>query len=294
MYYYFSSFNQSTSPSNSRQSLLLSYAIVTFNKTPLLTDQTNYAASLLSEGSTIDRRLNSDISLMSLSHQQQPSNIYSFDNFLSSSSSSQIFRSLSLSTNNIGDNTSGHIRNSHGSIIFFDENSSDQKTTTTTYLLGPPPPSSSTFIEETNTNNSTCLSSVNLPKSISRSHLTHIDEEKLSSNDCYALIEPLNLQDTSSQSSLSTVLTKQSLTSEKSLNYTDLLLPINTGDEQQECYSSDDNNINQYKDITEEKSEQSSSIFYTDIDFHQTQRRDRIAQFAAISKLEDQTPPFVL
>jgi hypothetical protein len=247
------SFHQSTSPTNSQQSLFLSYGIVTFNK-----NQLDYASSLLSDGSTIDRRLNSDISLMSLSHQQQPSNIYSLDNI----SSSQIFRTLSLSTNNIGDNTSGQIRTSQGSIIFFDENYSDQ---TTNYLLGSP---STTLIDDT--------------KSISRSHLSHIDEEKLRSNDSYALTEPLNLQN---YSSVSTRLIKSS---EKSINYTDLLLSSNTDDEQQqEFYSSDDNNI-------EEKTERSSTIFYTDIDFHQTQRRDRIAANLAIQKIEDKIPPFVL
>jgi len=258
---------QSTSPTNSHQSLFLSYGIVTFNK-----NQLDYGSSLLSDGSTIDRRLNSDVSLMSQSHQQQPSNIYSLDNILSSSSSSHIFRTLSLSTNNIGDNTSGHIRTSHGSIIFFDENYSDQ---TTNYLLGPP---STTLIDDTN-----------LQKSISRSHLSHIDEEKLSSNDSYALIEPLNLENSSSISTvLRTVVIKPS---EKSINYTDLLLPSTTDDEQQQEFdSSDDNNNNNIED----KNELSSTIFYTDIDFHQTQRRDRIAKFAAISKIEDQIPPFVL
>jgi len=252
---------QSTSPTNSHQSLFLSYGIVTFNK-----NQLDCASSLLSDGSIIDRRLNSDVSLISQSHQQQPSNIYSLDDILSSSSSSHIFRTLSLSTNNIGDNTSGHIRTSHGNIIFFDENCSDQ---TTNYLLGPPP--STTLIDDTN-----------LQKSISRSHLSHIDEEKLLLNDSYALIEPLNLENSSLISTESTIVIKPS---EKSINYTDLLLPSNTDDEQQqqqEFYSSDDNN------------ELSSTIFYTDIDFHQTQRRDRIAKFAAISKIEDQIPPFVL
>ncbi len=240
------------------QSLFVSYGIVTFNK-----DQNYYPSSLLSDGSTTNSRLNSDLSLMSTSHQQQPSNIYSFNNI---SSSSHIFRTLSLSTNNIGDNTSGHIRTSNGSIIVFDENSSDQ----TTYLLGSP---SITLIDDTNL---TRLSSANLP-------LTHINEEKHSSNDPYALTEPLNLQNSSSLSNPRTSLTKSS---EQSFNYTDLLLPLNLGDEQQELNSSND--------LTEEKNQQSSSILYTDIDFHQTQRRDRIAQFAAVSETKDQIPPFVL
>jgi len=62
--------------------------------------------------------------------------------------------------------------------------------------------------------------------------------------------------------------------------------------------------INNFDDISDEidvfdeqereNSEHSSTKLYTDIDFHQTQRRDRIVQSAAKAKLEDQTPPFVL
>jgi len=226
---------------------------------------------------------------MSVSHQQQPSNIYSLNNILSSSSSSSsphIFRTLSFPTNNNGDNTSGQILTPHGSIIYFDENSPDQ---TTTYLLGPPPPLAS----PDDTTSLSRLSSTNLTTSISRTHLSHIDEEKVSSNDPYALIEPLSLHN-SPVSSLSTSRNKSSLSSEKSIDYVDLLLPSNTGDEQQELNSSDDNNIDQYNALIEEKNEQSSTILYTGIDFLQTQRRDRIAQFALISKMEDQAPPFVL
>ena len=217
---------------------------------------------------------------MSVSHQQQPSNIYSLDNILSSSSSnSHIFRTLSLSTNNIGDNTS------RGNIIFLDENFTDQ---TTNYLLGPPPPPpppSST--DETNQTNLPRLSSLNLTTSISRSHLSQIPP-----NDPYALIEPLSLHN-SPLPSVSIVVAKPLLPTDKSINYTDLFIPSNTGDDQQELNSTDDD-IEQYNNLLEEKNERSSTILYTDIDFHQTQRRDRIAQFAAISKSEDQSPPFVL
>lgn len=271
--------NSSTSchqTTNPHQSLLLAYSIVTINKN---SDQLTY----FSDGASIDRRLDSDVSLMSISHQQQPSNIYSFDNILSASStSSQIFRTLSFPTNNSGDNTSGrHIRTSHGSIIVFDENYSDQSTTTT-YLLGPPQTKS---IED---NNLPCLSSVDIPTG----NLTNIDEEKRSTNDPYALIEPMNLENATSLVSNSI---KTSLNNtDKTIHYTDLMLPTNTGDEQQEYDMSDDNNTNPLNDFREERNEQSSTIFYTDIDFHQTQRRDRIAQFAAMSKMKDQMPPFVL
>jgi len=196
---------------------------------------------------------------MSISPQEQPSNI------LSSSSGSHIFRTLSLSANNIGDNISGHIRTSNGSIIFFDENFPDQ---TTTYLLGSP---STTFIDETN-----------LTKSISRSQLTYNDKDKTSSEDAYALTEPLSIQH-SSVSSLPIVSIKPLLSSEESIIYTDVFLPSNT-----ECDNSSSNGDN--NDLIEGL----ATVFYTDIDFDQIQRRNRIAQFAAISKLKEQIPPFVL
>ena len=215
---------------------------------------------------------------MSISHQQQPSNIYSLDNILSSSTSSQIFRTLSFPTNNLGDNTSGRIRTSQGSIIFFDENYSDQSTTT--YLLEQP---RIKFVEDTNL---PCLSSVNIPTT------SNITEEQRSTNDAYALIEPLDLEDSPSSCSLTPILTKPSILSEKSVNYTEVAISTNTGDEQNELDLSDDNN--QSNDLTVGRNDRSSAILYTDIDFHQTQRRDRIAQFAAMSKIKDQIPPFVL
>ena len=199
---------------------------------------------------------------MSISHQEQPSTIFSCDNILSSSSSSHIFRTLSLSANNLGDNTSGHFRTSNGSVIFFEENFLNQ---TTSYLLGPP---SITFIEKS------------IPtKPISPSP---IEKKKLSSDDSYALVEPLSAQN-SSLSSLPIV----SIKTESSINYTDVQFSSNAGDMQEESSSSDDR-------IHDKKNERSSTIFYTDIDFQQTQRRTRIAQFAAISNSEDQMPPFVL
>ncbi|CAF4226403.1 unnamed protein product [Rotaria sp. Silwood2] len=282
-----SSIYQPISNSNSQQSLFLSYGIVTLNKIPLTTDQTERPSSPLSDVSNIDHRLNSDLSLMSISHQQQASNIYSFDNILSSSSSSQIFRTLSLSTNNIGDNTSGRICTSNGSIIFFDDNLTDQATT---YLLGSPP---STLNDDQIQTDLSRVSSINLTTSISRSHLSNINEEKFSSNDSYAFIEPLPIDNTP-LSDLLPVLTKPLLTSEKTINYTDLLLPSSNIDDEQQDLNSIDQTIDQSNNLNEEKTERSSTIMYTDIDFHQTERRDRIAQLAAISNSEDKTPPFVL
>ncbi|CAF1104589.1 unnamed protein product [Rotaria sordida] len=286
-----SSIHQPTSNSNSQQSLFLSYGIVTLNKIPLTSDQPERPSSPLSDISSIDRRLNSDLSLMSISHQQQASNIYSYDNILSSSSSSHIFRTLSLSTNNIGDNTSGQICTSNGSIIFFDDNLTDQATT---YLLGSPP---IPLTDEQIQTNLSRVSSFNLPTSISRTHLSNINEEKLSTNDSYAFIEPLSIND-NSLPNLLTILTKPLLISEKTINYTDLLLPSsnnnnNNDDEQQNINSSDQNN-DQSNNINEEKTERSSTVIYTGIDFHQIERRDRIAQLAATSHSEDKTPPFVL
>ncbi|CAF3534576.1 unnamed protein product [Rotaria sp. Silwood1] len=286
-----SSFHQPTSNSNSQQSLFLSYGIVTLNKIPLTNDSNERPSSPLSDVSNINRRLNSDLSLMSLSHQQQASNIYSFDNILSSSSSSHIFRTLSLSTNNIGDNTSGHICASHGSIIVFDDNLTDQ---TTTYLLGSPPLSLPISDEQSQTDLSR-VSSYNLPTSISRTHLTNINEEKLPTNDSYAFVEPLSINN-NPLPNLITILTKPLLTSEKTINYTDLALPsTNIDDEsQQQDLNTLDQNIDQINNLNEEKTERSSTVIYTDIDFHQIERRDRIAQLATISKSEDKTPPFVL
>jgi hypothetical protein len=268
-FFLFSSCYQSTSHSDPHQSLLLSYGIVTFNNNSLLTNQTNY----VSDGSILNHRLNSEHSLLSISSQEQPSNLFSYDNILSSSSSSHIFRTLSLSTNNIGDNISGHIRASNGSIIFFDENFPGQ---TTTYLLGSP--SSATFIDETIQTNPT--------KSISRSQSTYNDKDKNSSDDPYALVEPPS-RERSSVSSLPIVSITPLLPSEKSTVYTDVYLPSNTDDQQCDYHSPDG-------DLNEEKIERLATIFYTDIDFYQIQRRNHIAQFAAISKLKDRMPPFVL
>ncbi|CAF1475169.1 unnamed protein product, partial [Adineta ricciae] len=115
----FNSIPQANSVSNSQQSLLLSYGIVTFNKNDLITnEQTERATSPPLDGSTLERRLNSDLSLMSMPQQQQGqqqnSIVHPLDNVLSASST-QIFRNLSVSANNIGDTTSGSIRTPHGS-----------------------------------------------------------------------------------------------------------------------------------------------------------------------------------
>ncbi|CAF2034142.1 unnamed protein product [Rotaria magnacalcarata] len=289
-----SSIHQPTSTSNSQQSLFLSYGIITLNKFPLSSDKIERPSSPLSDGSNIDHRLNSDLSLMSVSHQRQASNIYYNDKILSSSNS-RLFRTLSLSTNNIGDNTSGQICTSHSSIIFFDENLNDQ---TTNYLLGSPPVPS---IEDKIQANLSRVSSINLQGSISRSHLSNINEEKLPSHDSYAFIEP-SILNNSPLPNILTIRTKPTLSPEKSINYTDVLLPsslllfANNDDEQQQQQESNivDQHSDQYNNLLDERVERSSTIIYTDINFQQTERRDRIAQLAAISENKDKTPPFVL
>lgn len=289
----FSSILQPNSVSNSQQSLFLSYGIVTFNKNDIIpNDQIERPTSPQLDGSTIDRRLNSDLSLMSMP-QQQGSTIYPFDSALSSSSS-HIFRALSVSTHNIGDTNSGQIRTPHGSIIFLDDHLNDQ---TATYLLGLP----TTINDETIQTNLSRLSSFNLTTSMSRPQLSNIDEKETStsSTDPYALVEPLSQKNPSDLTSIVNV-NNPLPTSEKSLDYVDLLIPThneNSESNEQQQINNSDEIINENNDSEEnecETIEQSSTKLYTDIDFHQTQRRDRIVQSAARAKMEDQTPPFVL
>lgn len=114
---------QLSSQTDTSTSPLLTYAFVTFNN----------------QDSTINCRLNSDLSVLSLTHQQQqPSNMFSFNHLLSSSSSSHIFRTLSFPANTNADN-------SNGNILIFDEQP-------TNYLLGPPPSSASQDDELTSSN----------------------------------------------------------------------------------------------------------------------------------------------
>ncbi|CAF0956358.1 unnamed protein product [Adineta steineri] len=291
-----SSIPQVNSVSNSQQSLFLSYGIVTFNKNDIIpNDQTERPTSPILEGSALDRRLNSDLSLMSMP-QQQGSTVYPFDSVLSSSNA-HIFPTLSVSTNNNGDTTSGSIRTPHGSIIFFEDHLHDQATT---YLLGLP----AVRNDETIQTNLSRLSSFNLTSSISRPQLSHIDEQETSSNDPYALVEPLPQKNSTPSTSINTLNTPLP-TSENSLDYVDLLIPSHVNNEnpdtneqqQQQIMNLDDNNDDEINDCEEkerENLEQSSTKLYTDIDFHQTQRRDRIVQSANRAKIEDQTPPFVL
>ena len=284
------SLHQANSVSNSQQSLLLSYGIVHFNNNDYVSsDQTERANSPPCDGSTLDQRLNSDLSLVSIPQQQQQqqgSTICPLDSILSSSNA-HIFRTLSVSA--IGDNTSGQIRTPHGSILFFDDHLNDQ---TTTYLLGPPTINN----EETLSTNLSRLSSFNLTTAISRPHLSHIDEEKTSANDAYALLEPIS-SNNSPQSTSTNTLHNSLPIPDKSLNYADLLLPNENSDvnDQQQTINSEDTKDEDSSDDEEcEIPELSSTKLYTDIDFHQTQRRDRIVQSAAKAKMEDQTPPFVL
>lgn len=286
------------------------------NNDTTLNEQSERATSPTLDGSTIDRRLNSDLSLISFnqgsSHQQSISNIYPIDG-VHSSTSAHIFRTLSVSATNIGENHSTSMRTPHGSIIFIDDHLNEQ---TATYLLGPPvspmsdeptvPPTMST---STSTTTIPRLSSFNLTSSMSRSQLSYIDEEKLSNYDPYALVEPLSDPLTIPSSSLITRNFPSTNSQQKSVNYADLSMPI----DQSTCETIETNEQNGLinDEIKEESNEnpddeqlssstmnnnnqRSSTILYTDIDFHQTRRRDRIAQFAAKAKLEDQTPPFVL
>ncbi|CAF1260158.1 unnamed protein product [Rotaria sordida] len=296
-----SSLQQTNSVSNSHKSLLLSYGIVTFNNNDCVkNDQTELATSPISDSITFDHRLNSDLSLMSISQQQQQgSTIHPIDTISSSSSNAHIFHTVSLSANSIGgDITPCRIRRPHSSILLFDDHVNDQ---ITTYLLGPPQNLNDDTIQSR-------LPSFNSTTSVSRSQLSHIDEEKISSNDPYALVEPL-LQDSSSKSTLVINSNSSLPQSETSINYADLLIPSHITNEysdnneqqeqqqQQQINNSDDIIINEndtYEEQDCENNERSLTKLYADIDFQQTRRYDRIVQSAAKAKLDDQTPPFVL
>lgn len=291
----YSSLHQPNSGSNSQKSLFLSYGIVNFNPSELLsTEQLDPTNVSTHDGSTLDQRLNSDISLMST--QQQGSTVHSFDNVLSSSSA-HIFRTLSVSASNIVDTPTGQI-------IFLEDHGNDQ---IATYLLGAPP----IVHEESNTNNANRPAPLNLATSISRPQLSHIDEERAPSQDPYALVEPIP-RDHSAPVTSSIPAPSQHLSNEKPIYYADILLPTYTSsnnnhydqselNDQQQQYqpmrSEDGNEEN--NDMEEQERERkelvaTSTKLYTDIDFHQTQRRERIVQSGAKAKLEDQAPPFVL
>lgn len=275
----FSSLQQGNSVSNSQQSLLLSYGIVTFNNNNFdltTNEQSERATSPPSDGSAIDRRLNSDLSLISSNQQQTSNGVSTLENVLCSSSS-QIFRTLSLSTSNIGD-TNNPFRTSHGSIILLDDHPTDQ---TTTYLLGPP----ISLIEEPTS------SSSNLTTSISRAHLTNIDEEKSFSLDPYALVEAVN-------DSVSSALLNNVEKTSKTVEYAEILPVDQTEHGDYSSISLDQNDqkqdSNEFHHDEHDERQRSSTLLYSNIDFNQTHRRDRIAQFAAKAKLDDKTPPFLL
>ena len=292
--FFCSSLHQPNSGSNSQKSLLLSYGIVNFNPSELLSsEQLDPTNTSTYDGSTLDQRLNSDISLMST--QQQGSTIHSFDNVLSSSSA-HIFRTLSVSASNIVDTPTGQI-------IFLDDHVNDH---IATYLLGAPP----IVHEESNSNNANRPAPSNLATPISRPHLSHIDEEKAPSQDPYALVEPIP-RDHPVPATSSIPPPAPLSSNEKPIYYADILLPTHpnsnnshhdqseSNDQQQQCQlirSEDGNEEN--NDMEEQERERkelvASTKLYTDIDFHQTQRRERIVQSGAKAKLEDQAPPFVL
>jgi hypothetical protein len=306
-----SSLQQPNSVSNSQQSLLLSYGILTFNNNDpsCTTDPTERTTSPPSDGSTLDQRLNSDLSLLSLTQQQQQtqsiSGIYPIDGVLPSSSS-HMFRTLSVSTTNVGENLPGPLRTPRESIFFLDEHLSDQ---TTTYLLGPP----AAILDDTSQTVQSRLSSFNLTSSISRAHLSHIDEEKTSFNDPYALVEPGSDPNIIPSTSANKIRQISPVVAQKSVNYADILVSSPStmesseiNEQQQFPLSSliihaenpTDDTSEQHEDEQQQPQplvqHRLSTIIYTDIDYHQTRRRDRIAQSAAKAKLDDQTPPFVL
>lgn len=257
-------------------------------------DQSELATSPPPDGITIDHRLNSDLSLMSMSQpQQQGSGFHPLDS-ISSASSATIFHTLSMSTSNVGDTASSHLRTPRGSILFCDEQFNDQLTT---YLLGPP----QKINEDTLSTNMSCLSSFNLATSISRAQLSNIDEEKAPTHDSYAFVEPL-VNENLCHSTL--LINENNIlpTPEKSINYADILLPTHStnehsdNNEQQQTNTIEDLSTdgNDFEDEEYEKNERSTTKLYADIDFQQTQRYDRIVQSAAKAKLDDQAPPFVL
>jgi hypothetical protein len=252
-----SSFHQPVSSCNSRQSLLLSYGIVTFNSgnnaDSMSTDPIDPGSSVNSDGFVGEHRLNSDFSLMSLSYQQQPSNIFPFEGVLSSASSgSQIFRTLSVPTTNIGDHPSGSFRTSNGNIIFFDEKYSDQPPN---YLLGP----LMAVVDADHRRTSIC-----------RSHVSQISEETRPIGDSYALVQPLSNH-------------PKTLPKASDVNYTDLIEPSLPAEKRVLV-----------NDQTLEVHDHSIVVQYADIDHQQTQLYDRRANLATMSKVPDRIPPFVI
>ena len=144
---------------------------------------------------------------------------------------------------------------------------------------------------------------------MSRSQLSYIDEEKSSHHHPYALVEPLSDPLAIPSSSLITRNLLPANGQQKSVNYADLSIPVDhppsEPNESLEPNASlnedgrDEPTDNHPEDEflaspTLSSNPRPSTILYSDIDFHQTRRRDRIAQLAAKAKLEDQTPPFVL
>ncbi|CAF3652612.1 unnamed protein product [Rotaria socialis] len=291
------SLQQTNSVSDSHKSLLLSYGIVTFsNNDCMMNDQTDLPTSSLSNSSTLEHRLNSDVSLMSTPQQPQASIANTID-ATSACSGAHTFQTLFRSTNNIGETGSFQMRTAHSSVLLFDDHANDP---VTTYLLGPP---QSVNEEKTSVH----LSSFNLTTSTSRVQLSNIDEEKTLSNDPYALAEPW-IRDSSSQSTLVINSNSQLSQPDKSIYYADILLPSlianersDNSEQQQQLNNNLDDIVNETdldkkeeEEDGHENNERISTKLYADIDFHQTQRYDRIVQSAAKAKIDDQTPPFVL
>lgn len=221
----------------------------------------------MSDGYISECRINSDASLMSITRPGPLAPKRSLDNILSSSTSSHIFRTVSVSTNNVCDNLSSRIRNSNASILVYEESFPEEitTTTTTTYLLDAP---SMNMTDE-------CLSH-SIPSS---------QPSNQQADDAYTMHEPLTVQIPSFSSppilSINPIFSRES-----TVQYTDILLTRDPSDEPQDYFSSNP--------LNEEKSERSRTFFYANIDYQQTQRRLHMAQHAELSKLNDRLPPFVL
>lgn len=259
--FYCSSVYHSTSPSDPHQNLLLSYGIVTFQNNASSNNQLDH----ISDGYASECRINSDASLMSITRPGPLAPKRSLDNILSSSTSSHIFRTVSVSTNNVCDNLSGRIRNSNASILVYEESIPEQIITTTTYLLDPP------LMNITDE----CLSH-SIPSSQPPIQQT---------DDAYTMHEPFTVQ-ISSFSSPTILSINPMFSTESTVQYTDILLTHNLGDEPQDYSSSNP--------LNEEKSDRSGTFFYANIDYQQTQRHHHIAQCTELSKLNDRLPPFIL
>ena len=256
-------------------------------------DSTELVSILSSDSATIDRRLNSDSSFALNSQQQQRSTIHSYDHS-SLPSNTQLFPRLSISSNNIGDTILCPNRTAHYPATGLDEYPNVQ---ITTYLLEQLQNTDSATIQT----NASHLFSTNLTTFVPQSQLLHIDKDKSSSNDPYAIVEPLPKENSPKITLLKNSL-NPSIVPDQSLHYAELLIPSDLNNEyldnneQTQINNLSDrvHEINNFDEQERENNERLSTKIYADIDFDQTQRYDRIVQSSTKTKLDDQAPPFVL